>query len=418
MSNQPTKESLTNMTTESTTTETPIVDALSEHLTEQAFEDWHQLNIQEQNKEEGYDETRNDPTYIPDDTMHSPSKLLGCHRNIEYAARNAPEEESLPHGIFKFGHDFEDYIEAFLSDVIVDDDHEVRNVIETDVNVDGLTISGTTDPVVFDDDGTPVALFEVKTTKDTYHVRNDGVDTQHLAQAHAYAMGIKQKFGLDEHLPIFFVYGGREDLDVFISQEEFDVKFWESEVLEWAKENTEYRQRDELAPPLPDDSDKKYMCGYCSFKERCGAYEPESASPNADEYVESVDPYWWNDDIKTSVQNTHEDMGVEGFLPMTKYPEATVVAHLASYPDVKLTPTLAVTYPGLVDNGETPPERLSNIYGVAPQREVQDWICTKCLNTFEFGQFNWDGHFENVPTCPDCPDNAELRGMRHNEITF
>lgn len=397
-------------------------DELAANVTEQAFEDFHKLNERERNAEEGYGDTRNDVTHMPDDDVESPSKLLSCHRMSWYDAHNTPREDRLPYGIFKFGHDFEDHFEDFLAEHVTGSELTVRNVERVEFTERDITITGTTDPVVFDADGNPVALFEVKTTKNTYHVRNRGeANERHRAQAHAYARGLAEKYDLDAPPQIFYAYGGREDLDVFITNESFDEDFWEDTVLAWAADDVEYREGDELPPALEDGHEREYQCTYCDYQERCGNYEPESESPQSDEYVDSMDEYWWNDDIETGYQNTASDLPAVGFVPAMKYPEDAVVAHIATHDDVQLTPTVAAQHPELVADGESPPERFELVYGVAPQASVTDWVCDECLQTFDYDEFTWEsGDFDDMPTCPDCPDDAEskLRGEEPGEVTL
>lgn len=417
---QPEQDADTDTTPSTPTAPTPntaeLLNTFRTHLTEDQFRDWHMLQERERNAEEGYGDTRNDPSHTPSSDTHSPSSLLSCHRMAYYKANNTPREEDLPYGIFKFGHDFEAYAQQFLQDVVSTPRTEVRNVERINFEEHNATFTGSTDPVIFDNTGKPIALFEVKTSKNVYFVRKNGAKKRHRAQAHAYARGLQEKYDLESPPPIFFIYGGREDLDVVMIEEEFDHDFWENTVVDWALENSEYRDGDELPPAVDPDGPLSYMCGYCDFAERCGNYEPDSKSPNSDAYVEQVDDYWWDDSIATDFQNTVRDSPSIGFLPLKKYPEDAVIAHLATYPDVKLTPTLAVQYPDLVDDGEEPPERLERLYGAAPQREVGDWVCPKCLETFEFGTFDWDGDFDNLPSCPDCPDDPSLRGPKPGEV--
>jgi hypothetical protein len=174
-----------------------------------------------------------------------------------------------------------------------------------------------------------------------------------------------------------------------------------------------------MPPTIDADGPDGYQCGYCDFQERCGNYEPYSKGPHHDGYVQNMDDYWWSP-IHNEFQNTTENAPPKGFLPLKRYPESAVVSHLATYPDVKLTPTLAVQFPALVNDGTAPPERLENLFGCAPQRDVHDWHCTGCIETFEFGTLDWDGTFkpnedkghDGLPTCPGCPDNPTLRGPR------
>lgn len=395
-----------------------VLTPVRETLSERRFQDWHLKQEQKRNKREGYDDTRNDPTHMPDETDHSPSNILNCHRMSYYDAYNAPREDTLPYGIFKFGHDFEAYVESYLETQLSDTELTVDNVIEIDYEYEGLSIAGTTDPVIFDSTGTPVALFEVKATKNTHYVRNGGVKERHLAQAHAYAKGLVEKFDLESPPPIFFVYGGREDLDVAFFEESFDTEFWSDTIVPWMHEDTSLRSQNELPPGVDPDGPKSFMCGYCDYAERCGNYNPSSESPDGDTYVENVDEYWWDDTIATDFQNTVSDFPAFGFVPLKQYPEDVVVSHLASYPDVKLTPTVANQFPEFVVGNDTEvPSRVKDVYGVAPEREVTDWVCEKCMNSFAFEQFDWDGDFDELPSCPDCSsDDAVLRGAKPSEM--
>lgn len=405
-------------------TDDQIASSLRENLTAHQFSDFHQQNERDRNAEEGYGDTRNDPSHTPADNHHSPSQSLNCHRMQYYDSRNAPREGGLPHGIFKFGHDFEAYAQTFIEQEVAPDEAVIRNVEQIDFEVDGLHYSGSTDPVAFDSDGDPVALFEVKTVGDIYFVEENGVNERHKAQAHIYARGLEEKYGLESPPPIFFIYGDREELDVAMYEVAFDVEFWEDTVLDWGQTNTEYRRNDELPPTV--DSDKEYMCGYCDYAERCGNYEPDSPSPHADEYVQNMDDYWWDDTIATSIQNTTEKLSPTGFLPLKKYPEEAVVSHLVTYPDVSLTPTLATQYPALVADSEhednpnrdheQEQNRLDRLYGASPTRDVSDWACPTCMQSFSHDQFHWDGDFDSRPTCPDCPDDNSLRGRKPGEM--
>lgn len=417
--------------------ETNSMSSIRTTLTQQQFADFHQKKERERNAEEGYDDTRNDPAHMAADEDHSPSNILNCHRMSYYKSRNAPREDALPFGIFKFGHDFEAYVQTFIEDEVAPEDSEVRNVEQIDFTVDGLHFTGSTDPVIFNADGVPTALFEVKSTGSLYHVKDKGVNERHKAQAHAYAKGLARKYNRESPPPIFFIYGDRETLEVAMIEIEFDPEFWEDEVMEWAHTDTEYRRQDELPPTIddPESTDNHYMCGYCDYAERCGNYTPESVSPHSDEYTHpgEIDEYWWNDTIATSIQNTTDKLGPKGFLPLTQYPEATVISQLVTYPETCLTPTLAHQYPALVaesarsgqeDESESEhdqttqhqQERLNRLYGASPTREVNDWVCQTCWGSFRYDRFEWDGEFDSLPSCPDCRDDPTLRGRKPGEL--
>lgn len=425
-----------------------VPDRFRSHFDGASFADWHAIQEMHRNAEDGYDDTRNDPSYTPDADTHSPSQLMNCHRMAYYKANNAPREDDLPFGIFKFGHDFEAYAQEFIETLIGDiDDAEVRNPVQIEYETeDGLTITGSTDPVIFRD-GVPVALTEMKTSKNLHFVDEESFHDekhQHKSQAHAYARGLQKQFDLDEPPAIFFIYGSRESLETLTFEIEFDEDFWDNEALDWAREQTEHRERDDLPDALPDDSDMDYMCGYCDFAERCGNYEPSSPAPGEPSDMQSVysiirqvkrnelsvdeggdmvkesvqngntDPYWYDNSIADEVQNTFDNEDVTGFLPLKEYPEDVVISHLLTYPEVKLTPTLAMQYPDLVDNDIEPDDRLETLYGEVPQRKVHDWHCSECDTTVAFGETVWNGKFYSRPKCPDC--DADMRGPRPSEI--
>lgn len=385
-------------------------------FTEQDFTDWYTRREQQRNLEEGYGATRNDPSHTPDPDTHSPSNLLNCHRMSYYKAANAPQEEDSPNGIFKFGHDFESLIEEFLREHVADSEHMILNPVHVEFEDDGLTFTGSTDPVLTDRQGNPEILFEVKTAKNLYWIREKGVRETHKAQAHAYAKGLQEKHDLDNPPQIIVIYGDREFLDVVTFEVDFDEDFW-STVTDWATEDTQYRDENALPPQIDPDSSKSFMCGYCDFKERCGGYEPDSPKPRVahamDGFVE-IDDYWYDDTINTDIQNSNSNQPVHGFIPLTEYPEDAVISHLLTYPDVPLTPTLAMQYPNLVDNDVPPAERIVHTYGAAPQRDVSDWTCDKCGETRPFGSLGWDGDVSNPPSCPEC--NEKMRGPLPEEL--
>lgn len=376
------------------------------------FADWAYTREQQRNIDDGYGPTRNDPASVPDAKTFSPSQLLSCPRQQYYSDQNAPEEKSLPHGLFLFGHEFEDLYQSFLEDV-VGPNIFVDNTVHINFVEAGVRFSGSTDPVITDRTGAPLVLTEIKTTKNLHYVRRDGVKRRHKAQAHAYARGLQNEHGLSEPPEIRVVYAGRETLDIEEFTLEFDQEFW-NEVVEWAQETASYRIEDVFPPTV--DEDQEFMCDYCEFSERCGNYEPgpKPGSMGGD-WDETPDDYWWDNSIATGMMDQLEDQPVVGFIPLKRYPETQAIEHLQAHPDVTLTPTIAAAYPDLVADGTQPAERLLNTYGVAPQRKVHDWVCSLCGGEFGFGRFDWDGDIEDPPQCPTCSDdsdedNAPLRG--------
>lgn len=69
-----------------------------------------------------------------------------------------------------------------------------------------------------------------------------------------------------------------------------------------------------------------------------------------------------------------------GFLPLTRYPEDAVISHLATYPDAT-HPDRCQPVPELIDHDNGPSERLEELFGAAPHREVADWHFPDCLAT-------------------------------------
>lgn len=377
-----------------------------------SFSDWTYTREQQRNIDDGYGSARNDPSHVPNAKTFSPSQLFSCRRQQYYSARNAPSEESLPQGLFLFGHTFEDLYQKYLED-ITDSNTFVKNTVSVDFTEGGARFTGTTDPVITDRTGVPLILTEVKTTKNLYFIRKNGIKRSHKAQAYAYARGLQNEFGLQQPPDIKIIYASRETLEVEQFEIGFDEQFW-TEVVEWAQK-TAYYEIEDIFPPTVND-DQKYMCSYCEYAERCGGYEPgPKPGVMGGDWDEAPDEYWWNDTIANDMMNRLNDQPVAGFIPRKQYPEAQTIEHLQAHPDVKLTPTIAATHPDLVADGTQPPERLLNTYGVAPQREVHDWMCRLCESDFEFDEFDWDGDIDSTPKCPTCENSehvsaTELRG--------
>jgi len=414
-----------------TTQDESAEDDITALFNEDTFETFRKFKEQERNRQEGYDDTRNNPSHTPDPTDESPSGLFKCHRQSFYKANGAPREDRHPYGIFKFGHDFEEFVEEWIEYLLqgywnvlntVNIEYETE-VSHNDTSYD-LNISGTTDPVILNPKGNPHTLFEVKTTGGLHHVEDDGINAHHKAQAHAYAEGLKRKFNLSEHPDIVFLYGCRETMDIELFEIEFDHSFWK-EVKLWAHDNIEYQFHDELPPALLEDHPRLFQCKYCSFKERCGNVDPSTPRPynmdideDDDEEDKSADSYWYDDTMPMNLKNKHEDIGARGFLPAKIYPIDVVISHLLIYDDIKLTPTLAAEYPVLVDNNQNHPheeDRLTALYGECPQCDVYHWHCSNCNTTIPYHTIDWDGNIYSMPGCPNCEFNNIMRGPHPNE---
>lgn len=376
------------------------VDTITARLSKRAFLDHYRLDERRRNKEDGYGSTRNDPSHLADNTQHSPSQIGGCSRKVFYDKKNAPAEAAGPRGTFLTGHWVEDFVEDFLRDVVTPEGTTVRNPVQIAYEYEDLRFSGSTDPVIFTDDGTPLILTEVKTTKNLKYVQRDGPKYLHRCQAHAYAKGLKRKFNLEAPPKIVFIYIERSTLNVEFIETSFDSSFWEAAV-EWAHKNSAYRDAGILPPQVsePDDDDPAddvtWLCRVCEYRGRC----KEGASQDGPE-------------LSQRVQEATKDLRETGFVELTHYPEDAVVSHLATYDDVRLTPTLAAQYPYLIDDGNAPPDRLAALFGAAPQRAVLDWVCQSCGARYEYGHFGWDGDISTPPTCPDCSEDVPLKAPR------
>jgi len=423
--------------------ETPA-EALAAAANARDFDAWLAEQNRQRNRDDGYDDTRNDPTYIPDPDDHSPSSLVQCHRRIYYRALNAPAESGQPLGFFDVGHFFEeDRVEPWLADLLeraadgdvphVDfddfddfdpDDLDLDNTVHVTVVEDEFEISGSTDPVAFHG-GRPLLLVEVKSTKDLQYVRSAGEpDESHLAQAHAYMKGLQAEFDLDAPPLAMFVYGERSSWDVETFLVEFDEAFYRDVVVPWAEQQTDYRSARALPPQEPKE---EYECFYCEFRYRCGnAPEWHEATKNDETVAERA---------KFSMGNQNS----KGFLPLAKYPATAVYEHVLTYPDVPLTPSLAYHWPEFVaDPPEEFRDRIDERGAEAylerkfdldrmdltelPKREVADWLCPGCGNEYAFDAFGWDGDVHVTPTCPRCHEedgiNVSLRGPKPRELGF
>jgi hypothetical protein len=351
---------------------------------------------------------------------------------VEYEANNAPKEGESPKGVFEFGHHFEDLMEEYLRAVIPHTAH-IENPVQISYKIQGVTITGSTDPVVFSQPEKPAFLVEVKTAKNLHYINSP--KEQHRAQAHAYAAGLSTHYDIQTP-PICYIYGSREDLSTMVFVEDFDPEFFGGPVLSWAQENTKHRKADELSPTVTDKRD--YQCDYCDYRDRCGypAYGPQPtkagtaieqlledySGDKADKWEQFSDStVWigdrdhWDSPVSDDLRGKFQDTPPRGFLPCTTYPESTVIAHLLTYPDLKLTPTLAAQHPSLCNRSETSDaelKRLVTTYGDVPQRDVYDWVCPSCGETYDHQRADWDGKTdpEDRPQCISCSKMPPLQG--------
>ncbi|MCD2200802.1 PD-(D/E)XK nuclease family protein [Halobacterium sp. KA-4] len=332
-------------------------DGLLNRLTPTQFTEWHREEQYAQNIENGTPYF-NGTGYQPSAERHSPSKLLRCHRRQFYNDYNAPEESADPDGIFWAGSKLEEeLLFPFLKQTAAELDSYVRNSIWIDYSTDShagpIEIKGSTDPVIVDEDATPVLPTEIK-TKRTLKTLNEPNRT-HRAQLHAYLLGLSEKFEIDLDVGVL-IYVSRQSLDIETFRIDFDAAFWNETVLDWAATHTQYRIDEELPPATPETD---WECEYCSYRERCG----KGSAPAA-------------------------DYGVRGFVrEFAGYPPEKIEEYLENNPEEELTPALAAEYPEL-----------------AATYAVQHWSCNRCGSSI-----NWkEVEAADEPLCPCCAEDDIL----------
>ena len=337
-------------------------DSLLSRISAESFDEWYREQERARNIRNGQ-HYFNYPGRISAPTRHSPSSLLQCQRKTLYKHLNAPEENADPDGIFWFGNRFEeDVIMPYLADAVTQEGAYVCNSLWVDFSVETesgeLRVKGETDPVIVDEHSSPLLLLEIKTKRSVEDL--NGPNPHHKAQVHAYLHGLAEKHDKYPETAAI-IYGSRTTLDIEVFEVEFDPTFWEDTVIKWASRQTAHRAYGDLPPPDPEYD---WECEFCSFRERCGQGERECS-----------------------------DGSPIGFLPVyADYPRQKVLNYLETHPGAKLTPTLAQTYPDLVD-----------------EYEVYRWSCSDCDSTFQWDEINLDLESLRAPKCPEC-DNTTSRG--------
>lgn len=312
------------------------MDRLITAISEESFQAWYHEQTFADNIRQG-NEYFNGPGRITRPRKHTPSSLLQCSRKIAYRQQNTPEEEPPPNGLFWIGEQFEDAVALpYLENAVIDDNEYVTNSLwvnfEVETDAGALTIKGSTDPVIVDDNAVPVVPTEIKTKRSVTGLSKP--NRHHKAQLHAYMRGLslKHKRGINHGV---LLYGSRTHLDVKAFPVRFDRDFWEEEVINWAENHTQYRLDNQLPAADPEYS---WECDVCDYRERCG-----------------------------KGSRLYKDTGPTGLLPLFVHPRRQVIEYLESY-DARLTPTLAHHYPQLVDE-----------YGVS------QWWCNGMWNSLQVG---------------------------------
>lgn len=333
---------------------------LLERLSADQFREWYQERKYRKNIENGQSYF-NGPGKVPDPDRHSPSQLLQCHRKMLYRQENAPAERPDPRGIFWFGTQFEEnLLFPFLNKAVTGSDTYVQNSIWIDFTVETevgeLQIKGATDPVIVDPDAIPILPTEVKTKSSVENVTEP--NQHHRAQLHAYLAGLSEKFD-QTFADGVLVYGGRESLGLKVFHVEFDERFWNEVVLNWAATHTQLRMGKKLPPANPEYD---WECRFCSYRVRCGKGDTD-----------------------------HGDAESQGLLPgYDQYPRESVVEYLDGNPEESLTPSLANRYPDLVDD-----------YGVT------NWYCSTCTSEMDWDEVEPGGS----PVCPRCAERNEISSL-------
>jgi CRISPR-associated exonuclease Cas4 len=331
---------------------------LFENLSGDGFADWYRKRQYRRNIRNGQPYF-NGMGQISTPERHSPSSLVQCHRKVAYRQLNAPEEQTDPHGIFWFGTKFEEELALpFLQEAVTDEESFVTNSVWVDYTRETkngeVQVKGSTDPVIVDGEGTPILPTEIKTKSSVDNI--DEPNRHHLAQLHAYIVGLNEKYNRDLSHGVL-IYGSRKGLDVAVFHVKFDREFWEETVLQWASEHTQYRVDETLPPPNPEYD---WECNFCEYKNRCG-----------------------------KGQTDHSDYGPRGLLPDYKgYPREKVIEYLEEHPDESLTPTLARQYPGLVES-----------------YDVINWSCSSCDAEIHWEKIDQD---TTSPVCPQCAEEGDL----------
>jgi CRISPR-associated exonuclease Cas4 len=330
------------------------VNELISAVSEASFSDWHHDQQYAENIRNGK-HYFNHPSPPQPARRHSPSKLLTCHRKTYYSQQNAPEERRDPKGVFWFGSQFEQELAVPFLRTLVGPDQYVQNSLWVDFEVPSnegpLHFRGETDPVIVDEEASPLLLTEIKTTSTSLDAL-DRPKPHHRAQAHAYMYGLSQ--GEDIHVDdCILLYGHRDQLTGRTFHVPFDHEFWQETAVEWAVKNTAYRD-DETLPPATPAFD--WECEYCPYRKRCGQ-------------------------TNDSVSDTQPC----GLLPLTTYPRQQLEQYFEAYPDAKLTPSTAGDYPELVST-----------------HGVYDWQCEACGETYEYESIDRNGMNDSTPLCPQC----------------
>lgn len=336
-----------------------VVEQLETRLRE-----WYREQTTRKNIENGNAEY-NTPQPPPSADVFRPNRLLQCRRKQYYGEQNAPRESPPPKGIYFAGSKVEeDLVLPYLREQVASwsDELFVANSlwIEEDVTAGNgdVTLRGSTDPVIVQENGFPVFVTEIK-SKRSFN-GSPSVSPHHRAQLHAYMAGLSAKHDASVREGAI-LYVSREDLELEIMSVSFDDDFW-SRVGEWMEKLTTDRMHNELPSAEPEHD---WECRYCPYAARCGAHTESRVS----------------------------DVGPEGFVPSIEYPLESVKHHLECYPGVGLTATVANQYPWLSEDYEvTLPfcSTCGEATTISPERSGTD----------------------STPLCPTCAEEGDISELQ------
>lgn len=331
----------------------------SDKLDPDSFREWYKAQEFERNIRNGQ-HYFNGPGKIKQARRQSPNQLLQCRRKTIYKQQQAPVESPDPHGIFWVGSQIEEELALqFLADHVADENEYITNslwvdfIVQTDTGK--IRVKGSTDPVIVDENATPILPFEIKTKRSIENLESP--NRHHRAQTTAYLYGLSEKYDREIDTGVI-LYISRETFQIKPFTVEFDDWFWTNNVLPWIADITAYRLEDELPPAKPE---YEWECNHCQYRERCGNGERE-----------------------------FHDSQPTGLLPLFEYPKSKVKDYLSIFDDENLTPTLAHLYPDLAEE-----------FG------VEDWECRGCDSTFHWKNFRPSG--QSPPKCPNCTDKGSIR---------
>lgn len=343
--------------TTASTHDEPLVDRIETNLRE-----WRRQRRAKRNIEAG-NSHYNTPSDPPEPRVFRPNSLLQCRRKRYYSERNAPKEDVDPAGIFYLGSKIEEelvlpYLRAQVREW--EEERYVANSLWVEEAVvaagETVTIRGSTDAVVVDASGVPEFVFEIKSTSSLSD--SPTANPHHRAQLHAYMAGLSAKHDRPVHDGAI-LYVSQDTLEMALVPVSFETAFW-TDIGVWMAAMVDARATESLPAADPEAA---WECDYCSYATRCGQATNSPVS----------------------------DASPAGFVPGIEYPRDVVEDHLAAYPDIGVTATVAQQYPSLV-----------------AARDVVTPYCPEC-GAIPKGTDSGD---RETPLCPTCAEDGKIVELR------